>query len=384
MNSDTEFSPKNPGECGEESNVVENDPAEVIIDNLEDKDLNSFCQFFEGRILPLKRKNDVLNKNVKKLKEEKQTEEIRVIDLVTENERLAKALKSSLVERDCLEKAKINLEQKVLAQTILIENLEDTKHKLSSIESRLKEELECPVCHSVPREGKIPVCENGHITCAECKRSTCPICRVEMEDLFSPLAFNISELVFYSCANKENGCMFTSFKTEINIHEAENCEFADKMYCPFFEECETMCSENNILSHIESCEHGDASYYNVNGQQSYSWDNEAFGGTNGFVVPTSKEDKIFITELQVGDEYMFVPKHFSTDGSKKYTIELKIFSPDGSVVKYFKGETIPLEKSFHDIRVDEDAFVLSKKAMLKIVTVGDDGNYHCKSKLTIL
>ena len=78
------------GECGEESNVVENDPAEVIIDNLEDKDLNSFCQFFEGRILPLKRKNDVLNKNVKKLKEEKQTEEIRVIDLVTENERLGK------------------------------------------------------------------------------------------------------------------------------------------------------------------------------------------------------------------------------------------------------------------------------------------------------
>ena len=160
------------GECGEESNDVENDPAEVIIDNLEDKDLNSFCQFFEGRILPLKRKNDVLNKNVKKLKEEKQTEEIRIIDLVTENERLANALKSSLVERDCLEKAKINLEQKVLAQTILIENLEDTKHKLSSIESRLKEELECPVCHSVPREGKIPVCENGHITCAECKRYT--------------------------------------------------------------------------------------------------------------------------------------------------------------------------------------------------------------------
>ena len=78
------------GECGEESNVVENDPAEVIIDNLEDKDLNSFCQFFEGRILPLKRKNDVLNKNVKKLKEEKQTEEIRIIDLVTENERLGK------------------------------------------------------------------------------------------------------------------------------------------------------------------------------------------------------------------------------------------------------------------------------------------------------
>ena len=157
------------GECGEESNVVENDPTEVIIDNLEDKDLNSFCQFFEGRILPLKRKNDVLNKNFKKLKEEKQTEEIRIIDLVTENERLAKALKSSLVERDCLEKAKINLEQKVLAQTILIEA---SKHKLSSIESRLKEELECPVFHSVPREGKIPVCENGHITCAECKRYT--------------------------------------------------------------------------------------------------------------------------------------------------------------------------------------------------------------------
>ena len=43
----------------------------------------------------------------------------------------------------------------------------------------LKDILECPVCWTIPFEGPIYQCENGHIVCKDChpKLKDCPQCR---------------------------------------------------------------------------------------------------------------------------------------------------------------------------------------------------------------
>ena len=54
--------------------------------------------------------------------------------------------------------------------------------KISLSKEDLKDVLECPICLTVPREGPIFQCENGHIVCKECfeKIVECPQCKSKM------------------------------------------------------------------------------------------------------------------------------------------------------------------------------------------------------------
>lgn len=71
-----------------------------------------------------------------------------------------------------VEKENLKLKEQI---KILEEKLDENKNiskikELENIKKRLTEEILCPICLSIPKSKKIPVCENGHTTCLECIR----------------------------------------------------------------------------------------------------------------------------------------------------------------------------------------------------------------------
>ena len=54
--------------------------------------------------------------------------------------------------------------------------------KVALSDDDLKDLLECPICLTIPNEGPIYQCENGHIVCKDChpKVKECPQCRCEL------------------------------------------------------------------------------------------------------------------------------------------------------------------------------------------------------------
>ena len=50
----------------------------------------------------------------------------------------------------------------------LRQKLAKERYEKNELCQKLQEELSCPVCFSIPRSGKIPMCRNGHIFCDKC------------------------------------------------------------------------------------------------------------------------------------------------------------------------------------------------------------------------
>ena len=63
-----------------------------------------------------------------------------------------------------------------IEDTILEEELKAEKKKIDD----MKKQIECPVCHEVPRTGPIFACPNGHLVCEKCKRESCPTCNLQL------------------------------------------------------------------------------------------------------------------------------------------------------------------------------------------------------------
>ena len=74
---------------------------------------------------------------------------------------------------------------------------------------KLQEKIECPVCLEVPREGPMPCCPVGHLTCSPCLerlgtqarqgRVECPTCREPMGEGRSSLARIVIENMAHQC-----------------------------------------------------------------------------------------------------------------------------------------------------------------------------------------
>jgi len=115
---------------------------------------------------------------------------------------------------------------------------ERIEQKMSTLTKKLEEAVVCCVCLAVPRDDKIPVCINGHITCSECKKKTgksCPSCRVvtkARDERYSILARGISDLLELGCVNEAKGCREKQLKPEIIKHEQE-CVYAEIHDCPY-------------------------------------------------------------------------------------------------------------------------------------------------------
>merc|ERR1719480_21125 len=95
----------------------------------------------------------------------------------------------------------------------------------------ISDELQCPVCLLIPREGPIPACPVGHIICKNCKGNltTCPTCRRKMlKGGTNTIANKMIEKVPHPC---KYGCQVKNYLKEIKEHEARCPERTIK--CPF-------------------------------------------------------------------------------------------------------------------------------------------------------
>ena len=61
-----------------------------------------------------------------------------------------------------------------------IESEETVKANYDDLVSQLAAKVECPVCFEVPKSAPIHSCANGHLVCRDCRRDTCPTCRVPL------------------------------------------------------------------------------------------------------------------------------------------------------------------------------------------------------------
>jgi len=101
------------------------------------------------------------------------------------------------------------------------EEVNSSKSKVTKQDHMLKElkdKIECPVCLSIPRNGPVPVCSNGHFVCIKCKRDTCPTCRTVMGTGMSLLAGTVLENIEHEC--KFVDCIENFCLEDLKKHEA--------------------------------------------------------------------------------------------------------------------------------------------------------------------
>eukprot|EP00092_Neocalanus_flemingeri_P019268 GFUD01020872.1.p1 GENE.GFUD01020872.1~~GFUD01020872.1.p1 ORF type:complete len:408 (+),score=70.37 GFUD01020872.1:68-1225(+) len=124
--------------------------------------------------------------------------------------------------------------------------------KAKNIVDQLKEKLECPVCFEIPHESPVPVCQNGHIVCNECKAEACPTCRVNMGSGKSLLAMTVIENIDHRC--KFIDCEEFFPVDEIEKH-AKVCAHRS-VSCPC-SKCDVKVGLSKLLAHLNN---SDCSY----------------------------------------------------------------------------------------------------------------------------
>merc|ERR1712181_67154 len=85
--------------------------------------------------------------------------------------------------------------------------------ELESVESKLTEGLECPICWEVATDDVLHSCPNGHLVCHSCYQSMtqktnnalCPSCRIPIGSSISLLATVVQESIRHICTN--TGCV---------------------------------------------------------------------------------------------------------------------------------------------------------------------------------
>ena len=73
-------------------------------------------------------------------------------------------------------------EQDVMAKELrkVKEERDRIQRKYEDLVGKLRDKVECPVCLELPRQSPVHVCPNGHVICAGCVRTQCPTCRTNM------------------------------------------------------------------------------------------------------------------------------------------------------------------------------------------------------------
>ena len=134
-----------------------------------------------------------------------------------EKESIAAELKKSEDEKNHLEQELKSVKQRNKEVTQEREDIKNTAeqrklklNKVSKVLEELKVKIECPVCLGVPREGPVPCCPSGHITCSPCLerlrlqarpgRVKCPTCRAPMGEGRSVLARIVLENMEHQCS----------------------------------------------------------------------------------------------------------------------------------------------------------------------------------------
>ena len=108
--------------------------------------------------------------------------------------------------------------------------------------TRIKSELECPVCFNIPRDLPVPSCPSGHFVCRPCKKRVrdCPTCRQPMPpNNTNSLVGALIEQVQHKCKFADKGCEVIMMLKDLVTHEKK---------CP---ERTIPCPENTCSSIVK-------------------------------------------------------------------------------------------------------------------------------------
>jgi len=187
---------------------------------------------------------------------------------------LEEELKEVTEERDNLV-VKLQKNQKLVHQTEVLlvkrkpleEELKEVKEERNNLMAKLQKNeklvaelqgaVECPVCLVVPREGPVPCCPSGHITCSPCLErmrgegeEECPTCRVPMGEGKSLLAKHIIENMEHQCSHQ--GCEEMVAFEGYREHQ-EACSYR-LVICPGNDKrCNEMVPFCQMEDHLETC-----------------------------------------------------------------------------------------------------------------------------------
>lgn len=123
--------------------------------------------------------------------------------------------------------------------------------------------LECPVCTEL-MTSIIYQCKTGHSFCDICikKLACCPICKQELTNTFNYGLMALSAQVYLPCKNKEVGCCFEGFPSQLKKHEM----LCFRYECPLkiSKGCAFNGKKNELLEHcIVFHEHLQRESYNI-------------------------------------------------------------------------------------------------------------------------
>ena len=141
-----------------------------------------------------------------------------------------------------------------------VEFIDKMKEKAKLVDN-LEVMMNCPVCLELPREGPVPVCDNGHITCSPClrrrmelegkERATCSTCRTPMGDARSLLAKVILESLEHRC--NLDGCEAMVPFNELEQHE-EQCEHRSVLCPGAGQRCMDLVAFKDVKDHVKMCQ----------------------------------------------------------------------------------------------------------------------------------
>ena len=90
--------------------------------------------------------------------------------------------------------------------------------------TKIRSQLECPVCFNIPRDLPIPSCPSGHIVCRSCKERVrdCPTCRQPMPaNSTNSLVGALIEQVEHRCKYNDQGCKVKMMLKDLVTHEKQ-------------------------------------------------------------------------------------------------------------------------------------------------------------------
>ena len=92
----------------------------------------------------------------------------------------------------------------------------------SSPMTRVRSQLECPVCFNIPRDLPLPSCPSGHFVCRPCKTRVrdCPTCRQPMPaNSINSVVGALIEQVEHNCKFSDQGCRVRMLLKDLVNHE---------------------------------------------------------------------------------------------------------------------------------------------------------------------
>ena len=143
--------------------------------------------------------------------------------------------------------------------------------KYDKLMAGLRNIVTCPVCMSIPEEGPIASCPNGHLLCHPCQQEImkvkgkllyCPTCRGPMGKNVNLTAKMLIESMEHVCTNE--GCNEILSHQELSKHKKELCKFR-KIPSNAFKEHSTRAEdiENESASNSNVWPDNPLSYHSV-------------------------------------------------------------------------------------------------------------------------